>query len=411
MKRAKSTEKQSNSTMIGNDARSRYNLGMYHFAIDGNEANTAQRVGSNVFAYELLVALEELTRKNEDITWTVLLSSTRVEDLPKEREGWQYLVVGPRPLWTQIGLPMHLFIHQNTYDVFFTPGHYAPRSSAVPYITSVMDLGFLKFPDQFRKKDYLQLKEWTKYSVQHADKVLAISEFTKAAVVKEYRRKADDVFIAYPSLPVVREDQSNVSASWIKKDLGLKHPYILYVGTLQPRKNIPTLVKAFDQFCTTYKKKEQPQLVIAGKVGWLAEETLKTVEASPYRDRIHLLGYVTDAQKTMLYRKSACTVLLGLYEGFGIPPLEAMAAGTLPIVADTSSLPEVIGEAGFKVSPHNTQDLVAVFEAIYKLTPRHRAALLKKGRLQVKAFSWQNSAQIILDQLIGVASAHGKKTA
>lgn len=383
---------------------------MYHFAIDGNEANITQRVGSNVFAFELLVALEELTRANTKVEWTVLLSSAAVEDLPEERKGWQYQVVGPKPFWTQIGLPLHLFFHQHKYQVFFTPGHYAPRTSAIPYITSVMDLGFLKFPKQFRKKDYLQLKEWTRYSVKHAAKVLAISDFTKQSIVKHYKRKPADVFVAYPSLPVVREDHSQLSPHWIKSELGITHPYILYVGTLQPRKNLVTLIKAFDEFCVAYPKKDDPQLVIAGKVGWLADETLKAVAHSPYRERIHVLGYVSDAQKTALYRKSRCAVLLGLYEGFGIPPLEAMAAGTIPIVADTSSLPEVIGEAGFKVSPHNTAELVAVFQEIFKLTPRHRAALLKKGRVQVKKFSWKDSAQIILDELIGVANAHGKKT-
>jgi len=384
---------------------------MHHFAIDGNEANTSQRVGSNVFAFELIVALEELTRNSNQVQWTVLLSSPGAQDLPAERTGWSYTVVSPRPLWTQIALPVHLFLHQTQYDAFFTPGHYAPRSSAVPYITSVMDLAFLEHPDQFRKKDYLQLKEWTAYSVRHADKVLAISEFSKQAVMKHYKRKTEDVFIAYPSLPLVREDQSKVSASWIKKELGLKDPYILYVGTLQPRKNIVSLIKAFDQFCASYthRKKDNPQLVIAGKVGWFADETLKTIERSTYRERIHVLGYVSDAQKTVLYRKSACSVLIGLYEGFGIPPLEAMAAGTIPVVSDTSSLPEVVGEAGFKVSPYDTRDLVSVFSGILALSPRHRAALLKKGRLQVKKFSWQESAQKVLDELIGVASNYGKK--
>lgn len=273
-----------------------------------------------------------------------------------------------------------------------------------------MDLGFLHFPKQFRKKDYLQLKEWTRYSVKHAAKVLAISEFTKQSIVKHYHRKPADVFVAYPSLPVVREDHTELSAHWIRNELGITHPFILYVGTLQPRKNLVTLVKAFDEFCTAYTKKDEPQLVIAGKVGWLADESLKAVANSPYRERIHVLGYVSDAQKTALYRKSRCAVLLGLHEGFGIPPLEAMAAGTVPIVADTSSLPEVIGDAGFKVSPHKTEELVSVFQEIFKLKPTYRAALLKKGRLQVKKFSWKDSAQIILDELIGVANAHGKKS-
>lgn len=381
---------------------------MYHFAIDGNEANVTQRVGSNVYAFELLVALEELTRGKEEYHWTVLLSSSCLADLPAERKGWRYKVVKPRPFWTQLGLPMHLFLHQKTYDVFFTPGHYAPRVSAVPYISSVMDLGFLRFPKQFRKKDLLQLKEWTRYSVKHADRVLTISQFTKDSVVKEYRLKPENVFVAYPSLPEIPEKTAKVPATWIKNELGITQPYILYVGTLQPRKNLVRLIHAFEQFSEHYKKKEQPQLVIAGKIGWLANDTLKAVERSRFRERIHLLGYVTDAQKVALYRKSCCAVLIGLYEGFGIPPLEAMAAGTLPIVANTSSLPEVVGDAGFQVSPTDTEELATTFGKIFGLKAKERAALLKKGRLQLNKFSWKDSAQIILDQLIQVATNHGK---
>lgn len=382
---------------------------MYHFAIDGNEANTTQRVGSNVYAYELLIALEKLTREKQEYSWTVLLSSPCLADLPAEREGWRYQVVTPRPLWTQIGLPMHLFLQRQKYDVFFTPGHYAPRVSSVPYISSVMDLAFLKYPKQFKRKDYLQLKEWTRYSVKHADKVLAISEFTKEEVVKTYKRNANDVFVAYPALPTAAPTEK-ASLIWLKKEAGIKDPFILYVGTLQPRKNLVQLIHAFSLFCDKYSsKKSTPQLVIAGKIGWLAKDILGAAQHSEYKDRIHLLGYVTDAQKELLYKKSECTVLIGQYEGFGIPPLEAMAHGTLPISANSSSLPEVMGEAGFQVTPTDTEELANTFQEVFKLTARQRAVLLKKGRLQLKKFSWQRSAEIILQEMIQVATDHGKQ--
>lgn len=382
---------------------------MYRFAIDGNEANVIQRVGSNVYAFEVLTYLEKLTSKSDEYNVTVLLSSPPVVDMPIERAGWTYKVVKPRPMWTQIGLPTHLFLHKKEYDVFFTPGHYAPRTSAVPYISSVMDLAFLQYPKQFRHKDYMQLKEWTRYSVKHAAKVLAISEFTKQAIIKTYKKKKEDVFVAYPSLPESAAHEKE-PITWLKKELGVSGPYVLYVGTLQPRKNLVTLVKAFELFSEKYpKKKEKPLLVIAGKIGWLAEETLKTIENSPVKEQIKVIGYVTEGQKQLLYRKSLCAVLIGLYEGFGIPPLEAMANGTLPVVANTSSLPEVVGEAGFTVDPTSVKDIADTFGEISTLGARQRASLLKKGRVQVKAFSWQKSAEHILEALREVADRHGKK--
>lgn len=382
---------------------------MSHFVIDGNEANVTQRVGSNVYAHELLVALERLTRENSEHTCTVLLSSPTVNDMPSAREGWTYNVVTPRPFWTQLALPVHLFLHQKDYDAFFTPGHYAPRVSSIPYISCVMDLAFLKYPKQFRKKDLAQLKEWTRYSVKHAAKVLAISEFTQKEVTKHYQRKKKDVFVVYPALPTHKSEEENVTAAWLKETIGNTQPYILYVGTLQPRKNLVTLVRAFEQFAKEYtKKKEQPQLVIAGKVGWLAEETLKAINTSPLRERIHLLGYVNEAEKRLLYRKSTCTVLLGLYEGFGLPPLEAMAAGTIPVVSNSSSLPEVVGEAGYQVSPTSVKDIVETLQNIFMLKAKQRGALLKKGRQQVKSFSWSIAAERVLEALVEISTPTAK---
>jgi glycosyltransferase involved in cell wall biosynthesis len=373
---------------------------MPHFAIDGNEANVAQRVGSNVYAHELLVALEAKTRDSAEHRCTILLSSPTVDDMPSPREGWTYKVVTPRPFWTQLALPIHLFLHQKEYDAFFTPGHYAPRVSSIPYISSVMDLAFLKYPKQFRKKDLAQLKEWTRYSVKHAAKVLAISEFTQKEVTKHYTRKKKDVFVAYPALPTQKSQKETVTTAWLRKAIGNNEPYILYVGTLQPRKNLVTLVRAFEQFAHEYtKKKEQPQLVIAGKVGWLADETLSAINTSPLKERIHLLGYVSEAEKQLLYRKSTCAVLLGLYEGFGLPPLEAMAAGTIPVVSNSSSLPEVVGEAGYQVSSTSVNEIAEAFKSIFGLKAKQRGTLLKKGRQQVKAFSWDSAAERVLEAL------------
>src|SRR5258708_19341167 len=103
-------------------------------AIDGNEANVTQRVGSNAYGYELLCSIEKITREQKDIFVTVLLSQGKQNDLPMAREGWRYRIVKPSALWTQIGLPMHLYFHKDEYDVFFTPGHYGPRKKNIVLI-------------------------------------------------------------------------------------------------------------------------------------------------------------------------------------------------------------------------------------------------------------------------------------
>lgn len=385
-------------------------------AIDGNEANVAQRVGSNVYAFEILTALEKITRKSP-VEVTVLLAAAAHNDLPKSREGWRYKIVKPSFLWTQIAAPIHLFWYQSRYDVFFTPGHYAPRLVGVPYVSSVMDLAFLKYPEQFKKKDYVQLRDWTKYSVKKAEKVVAISEATKADVVKHYGRTPEDVVVAYPALNSESKALSKTEAATILKKLGVTSPYILYVGTLQPRKNLVRLISAFERIQRLLSSQQRPervrskfklkpvkeldkvQLVLAGKLGWLTEEVVAKAQNSSASADIILTGYVDEKTKAALYQGAHVSTLIGLYEGFGIPPLESFSYGTIPVVSQTTSLPEVVGEGGILVNPENEASIADGLLTGLLLTAQERAKLRRQGRKQLQKFSWTESAQIILDTL------------
>lgn len=387
-------------------------------AIDGNEANVAQRVGSNAYAFEILTFLERISKNRSDIRVTVLLTAPPVTDLPPERSGWRYFSFGPTFFWTQYAFSLYLFKHRRDYDVVYTPGHYAPRVSMIPYVSSVMDLAFLYFPEQFKRKDYLQLREWTRYSVKHAQKVVVISEHTKADVIKNYHLKSSQVVVAFPSVvgndKVTYKERDRIQ---VFKKWKIRQPFLLYVGTLQPRKNIVRLVEAFEKIhhqagvtkeqkssrSITQLKVQELQLVIAGKTGWLAKGILDRIQHSPVRDKIIVTGYVTDQEKAIFYKESLCTVLVGLYEGFGIPALEALYYGSIPVVSTTTSLPEVVGSAGILVDPLNVSDIARGIKEVTTLPAKERARLLKKGRQQLKMFSWQKSAEIILETLTQAA--------
>ncbi len=390
-----------------------------HIAIDGNEANVANRVGSNVYAYQLLRALQQLTEQRQ-IKVTVLLADPPLADLPTATKTWQYQVIGPHPMWTQIALPWHLWQNRYLYQVFFTPGHYAPRVAAVPYVSSVMDIGYLHYPDQFRAHDRVQLSQWTKYSVQHANKVIAISEFTKQEVSAHYGRHPSDIVVAYPAVEAPLDLPPSTVQRQVLKKYGIRQPYLLYVGTLQPRKNLERLIEAFelvqDKALAAVKPPFQDQrsrrwyqariqLVIAGKVGWLADSILERIKASPYADDIVVTGYIDDQTKQVLYRSAACQVLVGLYEGFGIPPLEAMQLGIIPVVANGSSLPEVVGKAGIKVNPEQPSAIAAGLWKALTLSPAQRSLQQRAAIAQSKKFSWHSSAEKVLAVLEQVAAA------
>jgi glycosyltransferase involved in cell wall biosynthesis len=390
-----------------------------HIAIDGNEANVANRVGSNVYAFDLLTALEEKTRNNPTIACTILLANPAQNTLPTERNGWKYKVIHPQKFWTQWALPLHLFRKRKVYDIFFTPSHYAPRICPIPYVSSVMDTAYLDYPDQFTPRDRLQLTKWTQYSVQNARKVIAISNYTRASVVENYGKPEKDVLVVYPASTKLKTSLTPEETQTFFSKHTISGSYILFVGTLQPRKNLHCLIEAYELFrdelakqsdavvlqkSTTRKNMTMhpPQLVLAGKVGWLAEPIMEKIQKSKYRADIITTGYISEVEKKTLLSKAICTTLIGLHEGFGIPPLEAMLYGSIPLVANTTSLPEVVGKAGFLVDPRDVEGIAHALLRIQRLTVRERAVYLRSGREQAAQFSWARSAEVLLKTLLTI---------
>jgi len=379
-------------------------------AIDGNEANISSRVGSNVYAFEIIKNIYNIVR-NKPVKVTILLSSEPISDLPKENKKWKYQVVTPQKFWTQWALPIHLYFKSDNYDVFYTPGHYAPRISSIPYVSSVMDLAFLKFKDQFKKRDYIQLDKWTKYSVKNAKKVITISEYSKQDIIDIYKKEDKDVVIAYPAVYPPRREIAPFHRDKVLNKFNITGPYILYVGTIQPRKNLVNLIDSFEKVSRKLpigrrKKIQSLQLVIAGKIGWLADDVIKRVEDSPYKNQIIMTGFVTDFEKEVLISQANTLALVGLYEGFGIPPLEALHHNVIPVVSNNSSLPEVVGNSGLLVDPNNPSDIAEKLEKVLAMTAKQKKEILKNKRVQIDKFNWKSSAKVVYKTLERVAHDH-----
>ena len=382
-------------------------------AIDGNEANVIKRLGSNVYAYKILSSLYDLVKKSRNPRFevTVLLASEPVKDMPKVSSFWRYQVLKPKPFFTQLALPYYLLNQKNKFDLFYTPSHYGPSVCPLPMVSSVMDLAFLRYPKQFTLQDRTKLKLWTKQTVKKAKKVVTISQFSKLETMRFYHRRAKDVVVAYPAVDARPRLSSLKRAIYLKKQ-GLNRPYLLYLGTLQPRKNLVRLILAYEHLVRRAikdkkLKKRLPHLILAGKVGWLAEEIILTARRSPFADKIKLLGFVSEEEKAYLLSKAVAGVQVGLYEGFGIPVLEAYRFGTPVVVSNTSSLPEVAGRAGIYVDPTSVNDITEGLTTAVNLTARKRQALKKLMRTQLDRFSWEKSAQVVLETLMEVAKQAG----
>jgi len=360
--------------------------------IDGNEANVERRVGIGEYAYELLCQFYKITSARKDLKFKIYLKNSPRVEMPIPTESWQYQIVGPKKFWTQIGLPLKLFTETKKPNVFFSPSHYAPRFSPVPTAISIMDLSYIHFPELFTKHDLYQLINWTKYSVKKARKIFTISQFSKNDIIRTYGRKSEDVVITH--LGIKMEAQSLKHRTQNSNDkFAIDGEYILFVGTLQPRKNVAKLIEAFSKI-----KDKKIKLVIVGKKGWLWEEIIQAPEKFGVSGRVKFLDFVQDQDLPDLYKNATCFVLPSLYEGFGLPVLEAMKYGCPTVISDVSSLPEVGGDAAVYFDPQSVDDIAGKLDTVIS-DEKLRDEMIKKGYNQIKKFSWEKAARKTLDVL------------
>lgn len=344
-------------------------------AIDGYEANIANRVGIGRFAYEVI---NHLYRQRSRHTFQTYIPSPPLAHLPKETTSWKYRVVHPKQLWTFIGLPYAVM--RDRPDVVFSPTHYIPRWVNVPRVMAIMDVSYLRFPELFRPQDLHKLVTWTAYSVRFAAKIITISEFSKNAIIEAYGVPEERIVVAYPGLTMPK-------ATVTKKG----KRYILSVGTLQPRKNFAGLIEAFSRISDT-----EIELIIVGKKGWLYEEILASPTKYGVSDRVKFLDFVPDEDLPTLYKNATCFVLPSLYEGFGLPVLEAMSFGIPVVVSNTSSLPEIAGEAGVYVNPHDVEDIT---NGLNRVLRENNSDRIKKGKERAKMFTWDKAAEKVMKVL------------
>jgi glycosyltransferase involved in cell wall biosynthesis len=395
--------------------------------IDGNEANVDKKVGIGEYAFELLTQFKNIqcSRSDRDPEWKlpsgqmsnikcqIYLKDFPLSDLPKESEDWRYRVFGPGNLWTQWRLPLDLYLHKPRPDVFFSTSHYAPRFSPVPSVISIMDLSYLHFPKMFKKFDLYQLMNWTKYSARKASAIITISNSSRNDIMKTYGIRKDRIGVVYPGIKPVFDLKPHIFAmNELKNRYKISEKYILFVGTLQPRKNIVRLIESFSKIVGhpelvsgSQKMPKQVRhdidLVIVGKKGWMYEEILAAPEKYGITDRVKFLDFVPQEHLQLLYKNALCFVFPSLYEGFGLPILEAMKYDCPVITSNVSSMPEAGGDAALYVDPLDVNDISNKLNKLID-NEKLRQELIDKGRKQVKKFSWEKAARETLEVLTEV---------
>jgi glycosyltransferase involved in cell wall biosynthesis len=267
-------------------------------------------------------------------------------------------------------------------------------------VVAFHDLSFERFPEKFSFKR--RVWHWfvgPRRLAQRADRIIAVSESTKNDLVEIYQINPSKIKVVYSACglgfrPISRNSPQLIK---VKEKYGLPYNFILFLGTIEPRKNIVGIVRAYNQLrALKNEKTDKYKLVIAGHSGWKQESILKEIADSPFRGDILVIGYVDDADKPALYNLSGVFVYPSFFEGFGFPPLEAMSCGVPVVTSNNSSFPEVVGKGGMMADPDRPDEIFQAVKNIL-LDKNLREDLVGKGLEQARKFDWQKTAREVLE--------------
>lgn len=293
-----------------------------------------------------------------------------------------------RYLWFRSGIPRHWLI--GNVDVLHSTTYCCPHRHIGKLVITIYDISFIHYPEHHTEANRVHCLKGTLDSATMADCIIAISEHTKSDLVEYLNIPGDRIVVTHlAARRAFRPRPPEEVRAYNQNHWGLESPYILSVGTLEPRKNIRRLIGAY---CSLPGElRDHYQLVIAGGKGWLSSDVYRTVTEMGAESRVRFLGYIPEPDLPWLYCGASCFVYPSLYEGFGLPPLEAMATGIPVIASNTSSMPEVLGNAGVLVDPQSDEDLGSAMIRVLSDSDLRRE-MSSNGLSRSALFSWEKTA-------------------
>jgi len=321
---------------------------------------------------------------------------------PYVRRGYKLRICGffsfalYRRIWNVIPIPYSWFMGRDT-DITQFFNYVIPPGVKGEKALYVYDMVYRACPETMEETTRMYMERNVENSCRRADFIITISEFSKNEIIKYLEISSERIYVVPcgVDLSVYNPNINERKVAAVRKKFQINRPYYLYLGTLEPRKNIAMIVNAY---CKVKEKKldKLPQLVIAGKRGWGYQELFEMVQKYGLQEDIIFTDYISEEEKPPLLKGAICFLFPSLYEGFGMPPLEAMACGTPVIVSDQASLPEVVGDAGILVNPQDSEMMARHMKRLYD-EPDYRKQLSQKCRKQAERFTWKIAASKLME--------------
>ncbi len=365
--------------------------------IDASRATVTQRTGTEGYSLHII---RGLVAEGSEHRFRLFFRDDPPADLVPPSDNVEQRVIRRPRLWTHTGLGPT--VRREPPDVLFIPAHVVPwpGTGRTPAVFTAHDLGYMHYPDKHPILDRLYLSWSTRHSASAARRVIAVSKATAHDLTALLGVPAEKIRVVYSGIDEsLRPVHDPHRLADVQRRLGIPGPYILHVGSVQPRKNLARLVEAFAQVADSV---EGLSLVLVGRPGWGYRALLRRIRRLGLENRVLLPGYVPDEDLAALYSGALVYAFPSLYEGFGFPALEAMACGTPVVCANTSSLPELVGDAALTFAPTDVGALAAALRRL--LTDEAlRRTLVERGFERIKRFTWEACARATLDVLAEAA--------
>jgi len=375
-----------------------------HIAIDAHSVGTGL-AGNETYAANLIEALAEIDQTNH-----YTLYVTRREAVERFTGRWPQVSVRrtlPHTPLVRIPVTLSAELRRRPVDLLHVQ-YTAPPFAPCPVVATIHDLSFEHLPATFKRRSRMQLRFTVRRTARASAHIIVPSEFTRRDIISTYGIHPEHIAVIKLAASRKFKSSGREDVERVRRRYGIEGEYILAVGSIQPRKNLARLINAYADLRRERSSDKLPQLVLVGKKAWLYGQTLRTLEDQGVSDSTILTGYVSEDDLPALYTGALCFVYPSYFEGFGLPPLEAMTCGTPVIAGSLTSLPEVVGDAALLFDPFDT---TALKRALARLIddPNLRAELSGKGLSRARSFDWQETARETLkvyQRIIGGAAGY-----